>query len=114
MYRLKTSELVWAVAGVCVIFDENRMTQRFFVGHDGEVSCLAIHPDGLICASGQMGRSNAKVCIWSAGPYSSLTNRRSSKTGINTDPYDSSDFQYPRYAPEICDPLQLPIGKGKS
>ena len=111
---MKTSELVWAVAGVCVIFDENRMTQRFFVGHDGEVSCLAIHPDGLICASGQMGRSNAKVCIWSAGPYSSLTNRRSSKTGINTDPYDSSDFQYPRYAPEICDPLQLPIGKGKS
>jgi WD40 repeat protein len=112
MHRLKTSELVWAVAGVCVIFDENRMTQRFFVGHDGEVSCLAVHPDGVLCASGQMGRSNAKICIWSTGPFSSFDNSSTPKPSIRTSPYDSSEFKFPRYAPEVCDSLQLSIGSG--
>ena len=117
-----TNELVWAVAGVCVIFDENRMTQRFFVGHDGEVSCLAVHPDGLLCASGQIGRSNAKVCIWSGGSYSSLEKRkrrrgRGSEEGGQTRRGGgyrdrSSELEYPRYAPEVCPSLQLPIGSG--
>ena len=120
---LSTSELVWAVAGVCVIFDENRMTQRFFVGHDGEVSCLAVHPDGLLCASGQIGRSNAKVCIWSGGSYSSLEKRRRRRRGRSSEEGGgprgggergdrSSEFEYPRYAPEVCPSLQLPIGSG--
>ena len=98
MYRLITSELVWAVAGVCVLFDENRMTQRFFVGHDGEVSCLAVHPNGVLVASGQMGRANAKICIWSAGSNSTFAtdNSRSKRNGLQSSSYDSSEFQYPR------------------
>lgn len=112
IYRLKTSELVWAVAGVCVMFDENRMTQRFFVGHDGEVSCLAVHPNGIFVASGQMGRSNAKICIWSAGPHSSFNNSSKNRKGLQSSSYDASEFKYPRYAPEISDALQLPIGAG--
>ena len=112
IYHLKTSELVWAVAGVCVMFDENRMTQRFFVGHDGEVSCLAVHPNGLLVASGQMSRSNAKICIWSAGSHASFENVNRSRNNLQSSSYDPSDSKYPRYAPEICKPLQLPIGNG--
>ena len=40
LHRL-TLGIVFAVAGIVVIFDESRMTQRFFVGHDGPVSCVA-------------------------------------------------------------------------
>ena len=102
-HRLATSELCWPTAGICVIFDENRMSQRFFVGHDGEVSCIAVSKhDGLTVASGQMGTGRAKVCIWTAGSWASLDVTKNLE----------NDQLFPRYCPEICKPLQLAIGTG--
>lgn len=37
--------------------------QRFFLGHNNDVSALAIHPDGETVASGQIGR-DAKIIVW--------------------------------------------------
>jgi WD40 repeat protein len=127
-HRLATSELCWPTAGLCVIFDENRMCQRFFVGHDGEVSCMAVSPhDGLTVASGQTGRGRAKVCIWSAGSWSSINMARASSPGsrrnrgggggggggsIRSPSSSGDDHRFPRYCPEICKPLQLAIGSG--
>eukprot|EP01046_Picozoa_sp_COSAG06_P034373 COSAG06_NODE_3595_length_5138_cov_116.284382_7_plen_127_part_00 len=39
--------------------------QRFFFGHDDDVSAIALHPDGDKVASGQIGR-DAKVIVWYA------------------------------------------------
>ena len=44
-------------------------TQDFLRGHDGDVSCLAVSPDGRIAVSGQCGSTNRKgqaapVIVW--------------------------------------------------
>eukprot|EP01043_Picozoa_sp_COSAG02_P029956 COSAG02_NODE_1888_length_10500_cov_3.026536_4_plen_1147_part_00 len=56
-------ELLYFVAGVAVVADIDRNTQRFFTGHDDDIVSLALHPDGTTVATGQIGR-HATVCIW--------------------------------------------------
>ena len=39
--------------------------QRFFRGHDAAITCIAVHPEGKLIATGQeQGGSGATVCIW--------------------------------------------------
>lgn len=56
-------ELLYFVAGVAVVADIDRNTQRFFTGHDDDIVSVALHPDGTTVATGQIGR-HATVCIW--------------------------------------------------
>jgi microtubule-associated protein-like 6 len=58
-------ELLFFVAGVGVVHDIGRNSQRFFSGHDDDIVSLALHPDGYTVATGQVGRY-AAVCIWDA------------------------------------------------
>ncbi len=39
------------------------LLQRFFLGHDDDVLCTAIHPERLLVATGQLGRSPC-VAVW--------------------------------------------------
>lgn len=45
------------------MYDPARHRQRFFLGHDDDVTSLAIHPDRTLVATGQLG-ANPYVCIW--------------------------------------------------
>eukprot|EP00873_Tetraselmis_striata_P029458 jgi/Tetstr1/449722/TSEL_036789.t1 len=45
--------------------EEPPRRQAFFRGHADDVTCVAMHPNGGIVASGELGREPA-VCIWSA------------------------------------------------
>lgn len=67
LVTLKSGEVVFPAASTCVVFNYTWNTQRFFLGHSGPVTCVALHPNGRIVASGQVGHK-PPVCIWDSMP----------------------------------------------
>jgi len=63
IYRTATGKVVWFAAGVGVVHDTVSGTQRFFQGHDDDILCIAMHPDGRHFATGQIGKP-CKICVW--------------------------------------------------
>lgn len=58
-----TGKLIYPAASLCVIHDLVHSRQRFFGGHSDAVLCIAIHPEGQLVASGDVGKSS-KVLVW--------------------------------------------------
>ena len=57
--------MVYYAAAVGVVYDHGAHTQRHFVGHDDDITCLALHPDRSTVATGQMGKQPC-VLVWSS------------------------------------------------
>jgi WD40 repeat protein len=68
IFYLSTGEMIYPASAVIVIYDPTDHTQRFFDKHDDDVSGMAIHPDGEIVATGQVGHA-PELIIWRAVPY---------------------------------------------
>ena len=45
-------KLAYCCAGIGVIMDQKSNTQKHFMGHTDDIHCIAMHPDGKICATG--------------------------------------------------------------
>uniref|UniRef100_A0A3B3BQZ1 EML-like second beta-propeller domain-containing protein n=1 Tax=Oryzias melastigma TaxID=30732 RepID=A0A3B3BQZ1_ORYME len=56
-------ELVYFVAGVGVVFNTREHTQKFYLGHNDDIISLAIHPDKIQVATGQVGK-DPYICVW--------------------------------------------------
>ncbi|KAJ6666938.1 hypothetical protein lerEdw1_018940 [Lerista edwardsae] len=54
VYLLPTGEIVYFIASVVVLFNYEERTQRHFLGHTDCVKCLAVHPDKIRIATGQL------------------------------------------------------------
>ncbi|XP_073776622.1 echinoderm microtubule-associated protein-like 4 isoform X6 [Danio rerio] len=54
VYLLPTGEIVYFIASVVVLFNYEERTQRHYVGHTDCVKCLAVHPDKIRIATGQI------------------------------------------------------------
>ncbi|KAL8567806.1 hypothetical protein ACOMHN_009114 [Nucella lapillus] len=54
LYYLPTGELVYFTAAVVVLFNTEEQTQRHYLGHNDDVKCLAVHPDMIRIATGQV------------------------------------------------------------
>ncbi|XP_045405429.1 echinoderm microtubule-associated protein-like 4 isoform X1 [Lemur catta] len=54
VYLLPTGEIVYFIASVVVLFNYEERTQRHYLGHTDCVKCLAIHPDKMRIATGQI------------------------------------------------------------
>ncbi|XP_042296167.1 echinoderm microtubule-associated protein-like 3 isoform X2 [Sceloporus undulatus] len=54
LYVLTSGELVYFIACVVVLYHIQRRTQRHYLEHTDCVRCLAVHPDRVRVASGQM------------------------------------------------------------
>ncbi|XP_061461652.1 echinoderm microtubule-associated protein-like 3 isoform X2 [Rhineura floridana] len=54
LYVLTSGELVYFIACVVVLYHVQRRTQRHYMRHTDCVRCLAVHPDKVRVASGQM------------------------------------------------------------
>ncbi|XP_069033241.1 echinoderm microtubule-associated protein-like 4 isoform X1 [Embiotoca jacksoni] len=79
VYLLPTGEIVYFVASVVVLFNYEERTQRHYLGHTDCVKCLAIHPDKIRIATGQIagvdkdGRPlQPHVRIWDSVSLSTL------------------------------------------
>eukprot|EP00741_Cyanophora_paradoxa_P013198 tig00000178_g12750.t1 len=58
-------DVAWHAAGVAVVYNKPGHRQRFFTAHDDDILCLAVHPDGRLVATGQVGKKPA-IYVWDA------------------------------------------------
>uniref|UniRef100_A0A6Q2YHA2 EMAP like 5 n=1 Tax=Esox lucius TaxID=8010 RepID=A0A6Q2YHA2_ESOLU len=63
LFYTQTGEIVYHVAAVGVVYNRQQNTQRFYMGHDDDILCLAIHPLKDFVATGQVGRDSS-IHIW--------------------------------------------------
>uniref|UniRef100_A0A8C5PPG1 Echinoderm microtubule-associated protein-like 4 n=1 Tax=Leptobrachium leishanense TaxID=445787 RepID=A0A8C5PPG1_9ANUR len=54
VYLLPTGEIVYFIASVVVLFNYEEKTQRHYLGHTDCVKCIAVHPDKIRIATGQI------------------------------------------------------------
>ncbi|XP_005390481.1 PREDICTED: echinoderm microtubule-associated protein-like 1 isoform X6 [Chinchilla lanigera] len=54
LYLLPTGETVYFIASVVVLFNVEEQLQRHYAGHNDDVKCLAVHPDRITIATGQV------------------------------------------------------------
>jgi hypothetical protein len=54
LFYTQIGEIVYHVAAVGVIYNRQQNTQRFYLGHDDDILCLAIHPLKDYVATGQV------------------------------------------------------------
>jgi hypothetical protein len=64
IFYLASGEMVYFTAALIVISNPKTMNQRFFHFHQDDVTCIAVHPNGVVCASGQLGRSPRYIYIY--------------------------------------------------
>lgn len=55
LFYTQTGEIVYHVAAVGVVYNRQQNTQRFYLGHDDDILCLAMHPVRDLVATGQVG-----------------------------------------------------------
>ncbi|CAL8297732.1 unnamed protein product [Merluccius merluccius] len=79
VYLLPTGEVVYFIASVVVLFNYEERTQRHYLGHTDCVKCLAVHPDKIRIATGQIagvdkdGRAlQPHVRVWDSVSLSTL------------------------------------------
>uniref|UniRef100_A0A9J7WVP8 EMAP like 5 n=1 Tax=Cyprinus carpio carpio TaxID=630221 RepID=A0A9J7WVP8_CYPCA len=63
LFYTQTGEIVYHVAAVGVVYNRQQNTQRFYLGHDDDILCLAIHPVKDYVATGQVGRDSS-IHVW--------------------------------------------------
>jgi WD40 repeat protein len=76
-------EIVYHAAAVGIVYDKRSHTQRHFEGHGDDIISLHMHPDGVLVATGEIGKS-PKVIVWSSAdckPHAVLTGLHS--RGVN-------------------------------
>ena len=66
VFMLASGEMIFPASATMVMYHKGLHQQRFFHGHDDDVTALAVHPDGSMCASGQVGRK-PPICVWDSG-----------------------------------------------
>uniref|UniRef100_A0A8I3MTX5 EMAP like 2 n=1 Tax=Canis lupus familiaris TaxID=9615 RepID=A0A8I3MTX5_CANLF len=54
LYLLPTGEIVYFVASVAVLYSVEEQRQRHYLGHNDDIKCLAVHPDMVTIATGQV------------------------------------------------------------
>lgn len=55
LFVCASSELIYHVAGVAIVYDRSKHTQRHYLLHTDDILCLCLHPSGTIAATGQVG-----------------------------------------------------------
>ncbi|XP_048456030.1 echinoderm microtubule-associated protein-like 5 [Rhincodon typus] len=65
LFYTQTGEIVYHVAAVGIVYNRQQNVQRFYLGHDDDIVCLAIHPLKDYISTGQVSRDSA-IHIWDA------------------------------------------------
>ncbi|XP_063080185.1 echinoderm microtubule-associated protein-like 5 [Engraulis encrasicolus] len=63
LYYTANREIVYFVAGVGVVYNTREHKQKFYLGHTDDIISLALHPERVLVATGQVGKE-PYVCVW--------------------------------------------------
>ncbi|XP_063957676.1 77 kDa echinoderm microtubule-associated protein isoform X1 [Lytechinus pictus] len=71
LYLLPTGEIVYFMAAVVILYNVEEQNQRHYMGHNDDVKSIAVHPDSVTIATGQVAGHDAAegkphVRIWSS------------------------------------------------
>ncbi|KAJ8353596.1 hypothetical protein SKAU_G00211630 [Synaphobranchus kaupii] len=78
LYLLPTGETVYFIASVVVLYNVDEQLQRHYTGHTDDVKCLAVHPDKITMATGQVagtssdGKQPPHVRVWDSVSLNTL------------------------------------------
>nr|XP_054597597.1 echinoderm microtubule-associated protein-like 1 isoform X6 [Nothobranchius furzeri] len=78
LYLLPTGETVYFIASVVVLFNVDEQLQRHYTGHTDDIKCLAVHPDKITIATGQVagtssdGKLAPHVRVWDSVSLNTL------------------------------------------
>ncbi|XP_061095357.1 echinoderm microtubule-associated protein-like 1 isoform X2 [Conger conger] len=78
LYLLPTGETVYFIASVVVLYNVDEQLQRHYTGHTDDVKCLAVHPDKITMATGQVagtssdGKLPPHVRVWDSVSLNTL------------------------------------------
>ena len=56
LFYTASGEVVYSSAGVGIVYNRKTHTQRFFLDHTDDIICVALHPDGKVVATGEIGK----------------------------------------------------------
>ncbi|XP_078490103.1 echinoderm microtubule-associated protein-like 6 [Ciona intestinalis] len=65
LFYVSSDEIVYFVAGVGIVHNPRKQTQKFFLGHNDDIISLALHPHEQLVATGQVGK-DPYICVWNA------------------------------------------------
>uniref|UniRef100_A0A674CAB4 EMAP like 1 n=1 Tax=Salmo trutta TaxID=8032 RepID=A0A674CAB4_SALTR len=60
LYLLPTGETVYFIASVVVLYNVEEQLQRHYTGHTDDIKCLAVHPDKITIATGQVAGTSSE------------------------------------------------------
>ncbi|GCB64382.1 hypothetical protein scyTo_0011737, partial [Scyliorhinus torazame] len=63
LFYTQAAEVVYHVAAIGIVYNRQQHSQRFYLGHDDDILCLAIHPIKDYVATGQVGR-DPSIHVW--------------------------------------------------
>ncbi|XP_029586644.1 echinoderm microtubule-associated protein-like 1 isoform X2 [Salmo trutta] len=78
LYLLPTGETVYFIASVVVLYNVEEQLQRHYTGHTDDIKCLAVHPDKITIATGQVagtssdGKLAPHVRVWDSVSLNTL------------------------------------------
>ncbi|TSN57714.1 Echinoderm microtubule-associated protein-like 1 [Bagarius yarrelli] len=79
LYLLPTGEIVYFNASIVVLYNVEEQQQRHYLGHNDDVKCMAIHPDMVTMATGQVAGTskdgkllNPHVRVWDSVSLNTL------------------------------------------
>eukprot|EP00771_Trimastix_marina_P001226 gnl/Trimastix_PCT/2281.p1 GENE.gnl/Trimastix_PCT/2281~~gnl/Trimastix_PCT/2281.p1 ORF type:complete len:694 (-),score=216.07 gnl/Trimastix_PCT/2281:691-2772(-) len=60
---LASGEVVYHIAALGIVVSPAGRAQRYYRGHNDDILCLAVHPDGTLVATGEIGR-DPPILVW--------------------------------------------------
>ncbi|XP_063993575.1 echinoderm microtubule-associated protein-like 2 isoform X4 [Diachasmimorpha longicaudata] len=78
LHLLPTGEIVYFVAAVVVLYNMEEHSQRHYLGHTDDVKSMAVHPNKMVVATGQVAGTDRReamphIRIWNAVSLATLT-----------------------------------------
>lgn len=90
LYQLPTGEIIYFIAATVILFNPDEHAQRHYTGHTDDVKSIAIHPDKITIATGQVTghdkqEGRAHIRIWDSISLTTLK-----VIGLNANDFTSS------------------------
>ena len=63
LHLLPTGEMVYPLAALVVLYNTEEHSQRHYLGHTEDVRCMALHPNRLTLATGQVHLKQNSFCL---------------------------------------------------